>query len=104
MRAAGEEDSAREHGTPAVGADGITRSRLETVETGHSRLLSTLFGTVRVTRCAWRRPGAGNLYPADAALSLPAPRHSRTLTRLAAQEAARGSFEAAHAAPAAAGR
>ena len=60
--------------------------------------MATLFGTVRVTRCAWRRPGAGNLYPADAALSLPAPRHSPTLARLAALEAARGSFETAHAA------
>ena len=57
-----------------------------------------LFGTVQVTRCAWRRPGAGNLYPADAALSLPAPRHSHTLARLAALEAVRGSFETAHAA------
>ena len=78
-----------------AGPDGITRTRLET---GHGRLLATLFGTVQVTRCAWRRPGAGNLYPADAALSLPAPRHSHTLARLAALEAARGSFEAAHAA------
>jgi hypothetical protein len=68
------------------------------VETGHRRLLATLFGTVQVTRCAWRRPGAGNLCPADAALSLPAPRHSRILARLAVQEAARGSFETAHAA------
>src|SRR5262249_23134996 len=93
LPAAREEHSAREHATPAVGADGIPRPRLET---GHGRLLSTLFGTVRVTRCAWRRPGAGNLYPADAALSLPASRHSRTLARLAALEAARGSFEAAH--------
>jgi hypothetical protein len=63
---------------------------------GHHRQLATQFGTVRVTRCAWRRPGAGNLYPADAALSLPTSRHSHTLTRLAALEAARGSFEAAH--------
>jgi hypothetical protein len=95
LRAAREEDAAREHHTPAVGPDGITRGR---VETGHHRLLSTLFGTVQVTRCAWRRPGAGNLYPADAALSLPAPRHSHALARLAALEAARGSFEAARAA------
>jgi hypothetical protein len=74
---------------------GITRSRVETV---HRRLLATLSGTVRVTRCAWRRPQAGNFYPADATLSLPAPRHSHTLARLAAVEAARGSFETAHAA------
>ncbi len=51
-----------------------------------------------MTRCAWRKPGAGNWRPADAALSLPAGRHSHSLTRLAALEAARGSFGAAHAA------
>ncbi len=95
LRAAREEETAREHGTAVAGADGITRNR---VETGHRRLLSTLFGTVQVTRCAWRRPGAGNLYPADAALSLPAPRHSHTLARLAALEAVRGSSGTAHAA------
>jgi hypothetical protein len=95
LRAAREEDSAKEHRTPVAGADGISRSRLET---GHGRLLATLFGTVQVRRCAWRRPGAGNVYPADAALSLPAPRHSHTLARLAVLEAVRGSFETAHAA------
>jgi len=95
LRAAREEQTARQQRTSVVDADGITRTR---VETGHRRLLATLFGTVRVTRCAWRRPGAGNLYPADAALSLPAPRHSHTLARLAAQEAVRGSFQTAHAA------
>jgi hypothetical protein len=95
LRAAREEEAAREHGRAVAGPDGITRNR---VETGHGRLLATLFGTVRVTRCAWRRPGAGNLCPADAALSLPALRHSHTLARLAVLEAARGSFETAHAA------
>ena len=95
LRAAREEASAREQHTPAVGADGIPRTR---VETGHGRLLATLFGTVQVRRCAWRRPGAPNLCLADAALSLPALRHSHTLARLAVQEAVRGSFETAHAA------
>ena len=70
--------------------DGITRTRLET---GHGRLLATLFGTVRVPRCAWRSPGTGNFCPADAALSLPAgPGHRHFLARLAVIEAARGSF------------
>jgi hypothetical protein len=95
LRAAREEHSVRERQAPAVGADGITRTR---VETGHGRLLATLFGTVRVTRCAWRRPGTPNLCPADAALSLPACRPSHALARLAAVEAVRGSFETAHAA------
>jgi hypothetical protein len=71
LRAAREEQQAREQRAPATGPDKITRTRLET---GHRRLLATLFGTVRVTRCAWRKPGAGNWRPADAALSLPAGR------------------------------
>src|SRR5215831_15260025 len=95
LRAAREEQAARQHHLAVTGADGITRTR---VEAGHHRLLATLSGTVNVTRCAWRRPGAPNLCPADAALSLPAPRCSHALARLAALEAARGSFETAHAA------
>jgi hypothetical protein len=95
LRAAREEQQAREQRAPATDPGGITRTRLET---GHGRLLATLFGTVRVTRCAWRKPGAGNWCPANAALSLPAGRHSHSLAKLAALEAARGSFEAAHAA------
>ena len=92
LRAGREEQQAREQRAPATGPDGITRNRLET---GHGRLLATLFGTVKVTRCAWRKPGTGNLCPAGAALSLPAGRHSHPLAKLAAIEAARGSFDAA---------
>jgi hypothetical protein len=88
-----EEQQARARRAPVTGTDGITRARLET---GHGRALATLFGTVRVTRCAWRSPGAGNFLPADAALSLPAGRHSHSLEKLAAIEASRGSFDAAH--------
>src|SRR5208282_4898213 len=93
LRAAREEQQAREQRAPATGPDQITRTRLEP---GHGRLLATLFGTVQVTRCAWRKPGAPNYCPADAALSLPAGRHSHSLAKLAALEAARGSFESAH--------
>ena len=71
LRAAREEQAVREHARPRHRGG---RDHAEPVETGHGRLLATLFGTVRVTRCAWRRPGAGNLCPADAALSLPACR------------------------------
>ncbi len=63
------------------------------VETGHHRRLATVFGEVDVTRLAYRRRGQENLYPADAALNLPAERHSHGLRRLAAAEASRGSFE-----------
>jgi hypothetical protein len=95
LRAVREEQQARAHPAPVTGTDGVTRTRLET---GHGRLLATLFGRVNVTRCAWRRPGAPNYRPADAALSLPAGLHSHTLAKLAAIEAARGSFDGAHAA------
>ena len=95
LRALREERQARKHPAPVTGTDGITRTRLET---GHGRKLATLFGTVTVTRCAWRKPGAPDYLPADAALSLPAGRHSHTLAKLAAIEAPRGSFDDAHAA------
>jgi hypothetical protein len=77
---------------PTTDARGIAHRK---VEPGHLRHLATVFGTVRVTRCAWRAQGARNLYPADAALNLPDRRHSHTLKRRAATEAVRGSFEAA---------
>ena len=95
LRALREERQARSHAGPVTGPDGITRTRLEA---GRGRLLATLFGTVTVTRCAWRKPGAPDYLPADAALSLPAGRHSHTLAMLSAIEAPRGSFDAAHAA------
>ena len=91
LRALREEQRAGKHPAPVAGTDGITRTRLET---GHARHLATLFGTVKVTRCAWRNPGAPDYLPADAAL--PAGRAAcRTLAKLAALEAA-GWFESAH--------
>jgi hypothetical protein len=77
---------------PVTDADGIAHRKLEP---GHVRRLATVFGTVRVTRCAWRAADARNLYPADAVLNLPAHRHSHGLKRRAAIEAVRGSFHAA---------
>jgi hypothetical protein len=75
-----------------IDADGIDHRK---VEQDHVRHLTTVFGMVQVTRCAWRADGARNLYPADAALNLPERLHSHTLRRRAAIEAARGSFGAA---------
>jgi hypothetical protein len=72
--------------------EGVARSR---VERGHTRPLSTLFGEVTVTRLAYRAPYESNLHPADAALNLPAEKHSHGQRRLAAIEASRGSFDAA---------
>ncbi len=73
-----------------VGREGVVRTR---VEPGHERALETVFGTVTVERLAYRAPGVGNLHPADSALNLPVERHSHGLRKLAALEAARGSFQ-----------
>ena len=71
--------AAREQRRAGVaGPDGIARTR---AERGRSRQLSTVFGPVTVTRIAYRAPGAPNVYPADAELSLPAGRHSHGLSR-----------------------
>jgi hypothetical protein len=63
------------------------------VEAGHTRTLSSIFGQVEVERMAYRAKGHANLHPADAALNLPAGKHSHGLRRLAAIEASRGSFD-----------
>jgi hypothetical protein len=73
-----------------IGADGVARN---SVEDGHRRGLRSVFGMVTVSRLAYRRKGHANLHPADTALNLPLERHSHGLRRLAAMEAARGSFE-----------
>ncbi|MFJ8955267.1 hypothetical protein ACIRO1_34765 [Streptomyces sp. NPDC102381] len=72
---------------PVRGRDGQVRPHCER---GHSRLLACVFGTVTVTRTAWRGKGLASVHPADAALSLPARLHSHGLRRLAVLEAVRG--------------
>ena len=66
--------------------------RHRSVETEHCRDLESRFGTVVVSRLAYRHKGSDNLHPADAAANLPAERYSHGLRELAAIEAARGSF------------
>ena len=73
-------------------ANGVARG---SVEPGHERVLTTVFGEVSVRRLAYRRRGRANLHPADGALNLPAERHSHGLRELAAVEASRGSFDGA---------
>jgi hypothetical protein len=72
------------------GTDGQVRPHHET---GHSRLLACVFGTVTITRTAWRGKGLASVHPADAELSLPAHLHSHGLRRLAVLEAVRGSYD-----------
>ncbi len=94
QRARKEEDSLRAEGEHlrVLGSEGLPRTWRER---GHSRLLTCMFGPVRVTRIAHRGRSLANVHPADAQLSLPAGRHSRGLTRLAVLEAVRGSFDQA---------
>ena len=80
----------REERIAVVAADGVAH---RSVEPGHTRPLTTVFGPVVVERLAYRRRGAANLHPADGALNLPAERHSHGLRRLAAIESARGSYD-----------
>ena len=67
--------------------------RHRSVETEHCRDLESRFGTVVVSRLAYRHKRSHNLHPADAAANLPAERYSHGLRELAAAEAARGSFD-----------
>ncbi|MBM7168096.1 ISKra4 family transposase [Streptomyces sp. G44] len=96
-RARKEEVTLRaDEGQPLVlGPEGQPRTWWER---GHRRLLTCVFGPVRVTRIAYRGRGVANVHPADEKLSLPAGRHSRGLARLAVLEAVRGSFDQASAA------
>jgi hypothetical protein len=84
LRAAGERRRER-----VTGPDGAARPR---AERGRARALSTVFGQVRVSRIAYRAPGAPSVHPADAELNLPPGKHSHGLRRLAAAAAVRGSF------------
>ncbi|MGO8861994.1 MAG: ISKra4 family transposase [Acidimicrobiales bacterium] len=63
------------------------------VETGHERPLDSVFGQVSVERLAYRQRGEENRYVADGILNLPAEHASHGVRRLAALEAAAGSFE-----------
>ncbi|MGI8809344.1 MAG: hypothetical protein ACR2KK_16200 [Acidimicrobiales bacterium] len=82
----------REERVEVVAADGVSHG---SVEAGHTRQLTTVFGAVSVERLAYRHREAANLHPADGALNLPEERHSHGLRRLAAVESPRGSYEEA---------
>jgi len=82
--------AARERQLVIRGVDGVER---RSVEAGRERQLATVFGRVTHRRLAYRQRGCGALHPADAALNLPVELHSHGVRRLAAVEAARGSFD-----------
>jgi hypothetical protein len=72
-----------------TGPDGVPRTR---AEAGHGVPLASVAGPVRVSRIAYRAPGAPNVHPADAVLDLPAGKHSHGLSKMVACAAPRGSL------------
>jgi len=78
---------------PVADAGGVEHRALER---GHERSLDSVFGEVSVERLAYRARGEENLYPADGILNLPGEHASHGVRRLAALEAAAGSFEHAN--------
>jgi hypothetical protein len=82
--------SAREQRAAQVtSAAGI---RHGTVEAGHGRGVTSVFGPVRVTRMAYRNRREPNLYPADARQVLPGDPYSLGMRALAAFHLAAGGF------------
>ena len=82
LRAAREE-----HRDRLTGSDQVARG---IVEQGHERTVATVFGEVTVTRMAYGRRGAANLYPADAVLNLPPVKQSLGLARAGGGRGAAG--------------
>src|SRR5512136_370381 len=72
------------------GADGVERTH----HRRRARGLLTVFGLVTAIRMTYGARRHGSLSPLDASLNLPEELHSHGLRRLAAVEAARGSFDA----------
>ncbi|EQD28850.1 hypothetical protein B1B_18853, partial [mine drainage metagenome] len=80
----------REPRLEVADATGVERA---SVETGHQRSLTTIFGEVDVTRRAYRKRGEANLHPADGRLNLPREEYSHGLRKQVAVEVARDSYE-----------
>lgn len=61
----------------------------------HERTLGSIFGPVEVRRTGYGGEGLNSLHPLDAELNLAPQRYSHELSRRAAEEAAKGSFDEA---------
>jgi hypothetical protein len=59
----------------------------------HTRSVETIFGTIELTRAGYPSVGKESLHPLDATLNLPPEKYSLQVRRVAALEAAKGSFE-----------
>ena len=76
---------------PVAGSDGV-ECRERRV---HKRAVETVFGTVKVGRVGYARPGHDSLHPLDASLNLPPERYSLEVRRRVAAAAASRSFDEA---------
>jgi hypothetical protein len=83
-------DCAREERVEQVTS--AARIRHGTVEKGHSRGVTSIFGPVRATRLAYRNAREPNLYPADARWMLPDDPYSLGMRALAAFHLATGGY------------
>ena len=83
-------DAAREQ--RAAGVTSAAGIRHGTVEAGHGRGVTSVFGPVRVTRMACRNRREPNLYPADARQALPGDPYSLGMRALTAFHLAAGGF------------
>jgi len=72
-----------------VTADGVERTKVRDSE----RHLETVVGTLVIPRLAYQATGARDAHPMDAVLNLPVELFSHGVRRMAAKEAARGSFD-----------
>ena len=83
-------DAAREQ--RAAGVTSAAGIRHGTVEAGHGRGVTSVFGPVRVTRMAYRNRREPNLYPAGARQALPGDPYSLGMRALTAFHLAAGGF------------
>ncbi len=90
LQASFDVDAAREE--RAAGVTSAAGIRHGTVEAGHGRGVTSIFGPVRVTRMAYRNRREPNLYPADARWILPADPYSLGMRSLAAFHLTAGGF------------
>ncbi len=78
---------------PKSGVMNLTGERLNHVRTGTSRILTSLFGDVRVTRKSYSQRGLASVFPMDESLNLPQDQYSDGMRNRLSKEALRGSFD-----------
>jgi hypothetical protein len=76
-------------GTVVISAEQVKLNHRRNIQ----RSLYTVFGSIRLNRVGYFRPGHLNLFPLDASLNLPHGLFSYGLQKMLAQEIIKGSFD-----------